>query len=134
MESKFASSLDTNLILRLILNDVPEQRARFVSLLSDDRQIFYVCDLVLAEVIFNLQKMGRTRTEIVVSLKMFLSIDNIHPESPFIETVLDFYLDHPALSFVDCYSACKAEFTNKEPLLTFDKKLSKQHPSAKLLA
>lgn len=134
MESKFASSLDTNLILRYLLNDVPAQTKKVRKLLSSENQNFYIYDLVLAEVIFNLQSQDYPRKIIVESLKTLFSLDNIHPESPFIETVLDFYLDHPALSFVDCYSASKAEFTKKEPLLTFDKKLAKQHPSAKLLS
>lgn len=134
MESKFVSSLDTNLILRYALGDVPEQSKKVQKLLSDSSQDFYICDLVLAEVIFNLQKQASSRKDIVEFLHDLFSLDNIHPESPFIESVLDFYAEHPALSFVDCYSASKAEFTNKEPLLTFDKKLSKQHPSAKLLA
>lgn len=125
--------LDANLILRFILDDVPTQRKKVLKLLKEN-QNFYVNDLIVSEVIYNLQKMKFSRTEILNSLSGIFDQPNIHYESPFLPEVLEYYESHPALSFVDCYSAAWAEHTKNEPLLTFDKKLSKEHPSAKLLA
>lgn len=133
MALDYNCSLDTNAILRIALNDVPKQAKKVNALLSDETQNFYVCDLVIAEVIFNLKNQALSRSEISSFLKFFFSLPNVHPESSFVLDILDFYVEHPSLSFVDCYSAAFAEVNKKEPLLTFDKKLAKKHPSAKLI-
>ncbi|MDR2965363.1 MAG: hypothetical protein LBU88_06275 [Treponema sp.] len=44
------------------------------------------------------------------------------------------YTNHPKLSFVDCYLDVVARKTGAIPLLTFDKKMSNQLSSTKLLA
>ena len=134
MSQTFKSSLDTNLICRFLLNDVPAQREKVKSLLLDESQEFYVNDAVVAEVEHVLNKVYTWSHErIQENLSFFFSIENVRPESPYISEVLEFYKNHPSLSYVDCYSAFFAENNNKEPLYTFDKKLSNQHPSAKLL-
>jgi predicted nucleic acid-binding protein len=48
--------------------------------------------------------------------------------------VLPAYTSHPKLSFVDCYLAILAQRTEAAPLLTFDKKLANQLPTAQLLS
>ncbi|MBR3180655.1 PIN domain-containing protein [Candidatus Saccharibacteria bacterium] len=134
MPEPFKSSLDTNLICRLIIGDVPAQREKAKHLLSDISHSFYVNDVVVAETIFVLSSVYcLEREKISEDLKNLFSLPNVSPESPFILDALDFYASHPSLSFVDCYSAFFAEANNKEPLLTFDRKLSRQHPSAKSL-
>jgi len=41
---------------------------------------------------------------------------------------------HPKLSFEDCLAAEQASTSGATPLWTFDTKLAKQHPAAKLVA
>ena len=128
------SSLDTNILMRYIWKDVPGQREKVVKLLEDEDQIFYISDLVVAELIFNLKSDRLHRKSIVGILNGLFSRKNIRV-NPFItNTVLPFYAEHPALSFVDCYAAFYAETENKEPLWTFDRKFANQHPSAKRLS
>lgn len=128
------SSLDTNILLRYILNDVPHQRAQAVRLLDDQSQTFRICAPVIAEIIFNLQKAGATRTEIADALAQLFSLKNIQVESVITDQVLPFFREHSALSFVDCYAAFLADVSSAEPLWTFDRKLANQHPSAKRLS
>ena len=127
------SSLDTNVLLRYILNDVPEQTRKAVKLLGDESQIFHVSDVVIAEVIFNLQIAELSRKDIAEVLMKVLSLPNMVANELVIDKVLPYFVEHPALSFVDCLSAFEAEAQGAEPLWTFDKKLANQHPNAKRL-
>lgn len=125
------SSLDTNVLLRYIWGDVPAQQRKAVKLLSDESQVFYVSDLVVAEVIFNLQVRQVPRDVIAKIISEVTALKNVRISEVITEQILPFYQEHPALSFVDCYAAFMAENDGAEPLWTFDKKLANQHPSAK---
>ena len=128
------ASLDTNILLRYILKDIPSQVKKTEELLRDKSQIFYISDLVLAEVIFNLQSVNMPRKNIVEILTLIFNLSNIRVNHAILDQALPFYLNHPALSFVDCMAAFYAEKERKEPLWTFDRKLASQHPSAKRLS
>ena len=127
------AALDTNILMRYIWKDVPGQREKAIALLDDEAETFYISDLVISEVVFNLKSSRLHRKSIVGIIEAIISKSNIHA-SPFVaDEVIPFYAAHPALSFVDCYAACEAKTTGKHPLWTFDRKLATQHPSAKLL-
>ena len=115
MALSYNSSLDTNLLVRLAIGDIPEQRQKVLDLLNKHPdQTFYICDVVVAETIYVLgSNYEQTREEIREFFQGLFSVGNIHPESPYILDVLDFFVDHPALSFVDCYSAAHAEAVKK---------------------
>ena len=125
------SSLDTNVLLRYIWKDMPGQRERAIKLIDDSDQDFYISDLVIAEVIFNLKADRLKRKSIVGILNAIFEKKNIQVNPFVVNTVLPFYAEHPALSFVDCYAAFEAEKKGCEPLWTFDRKLVNQHPNAK---
>lgn len=126
------SSLDTNILLRYIWRDVPSQQASVNRLFDDTSQRFYISDMVVAELIFNLQNDKMKHNEIVDILMKIFEKKNVVVSDFVMETVLPFYAEHPALSFVDCYAAFEAERKGWEPLYTFDRKLANQHPSAKM--
>ena len=128
------SSLDTNIIMRYLWKDVPSQREKAIALIDDDTQVFHISDMVVAEVIFNLEIDNLKRAAIVKILNQLFEKKNIEVSAFARNIVLPFYADHPSLSFVDCYSAFEAEKSNAEPLWTFDRKLSSQHPSTKNLS
>ena len=127
------SSLDTNIIMRYIWKDVPGQRERAIELLDDESQTFYVSDLVIAEVAFNLKIDHLRRGTVAAVLRSLLGKRNIQASSLVTEVVLPYFAEHPALSFTDCYAAAEAEQKGYEPLWTFDKKLANQHSAAKRL-
>lgn len=126
------SSLDTNILLRYILNDIPSQRKVAFSLINDVSQSFFVSDFVTSEVIYNLQVRNISRKDIITILYKIFEKKNIMTSNFVLDTVLPFYAEHPKLSFVDCYAAFEAERKGCEPLWTFDRKLAAQHPSAKM--
>ncbi len=127
------SSLDTNILLRYIWHDVPGQREKAAALIDDTTQTFAISDLTISEIIFNLQIDHIKRSSIVEIINELAEKRNIKISPFIINTVLPYFAEHPALSFVDCYTAFEAEETHFEPLWTFDKKLAHQHPSAKQL-
>lgn len=128
------SSLDANIILRYILEDIPKQSKMVEELLKDQEQIFHISDLVLTEVVFNLQCYEMPRENIVGTLLHIFSLPNIRVNRQVLDKALPFYLEHPALSFMDCMATFYAEVNGTEPLWTFDKRLANQHPSAKKLS
>ncbi len=126
-------SLDTNILLRYIWKDVPGQREKTIALLDDETQTFHISDMIISEIIFNLKASHLHRKTIVNIILSILNKKNIK-SNPFMKnTVLPYFASHPALSFVDCYAAFEAEKEQAGPLMTFDKKLARQHPNAKLI-
>lgn len=126
------SSLDTCIIMRYIWNDVPEQAQKVNLLLNDKEKSFYISDLVVSELVYNLQVANLRRSSIVGVLHELAERKNIHISSFITDLVLPFFLEHPALSFTDCYVAFEADKKGRMPLLTFDRKLANQHPCAKM--
>ena len=124
--------IDTNIILRIILADVPELRLAAIKLLDDHNRYFIVSDLAISEVVYNLEKsQGYDRATVVASLKEVLDASsNLAYNSNLIDKTFSLYLAHPKLSFNDCYLATEAA-SHHSALLTFDHKLSLQAPSVK---
>lgn len=126
-------SLDTNIVLRFLLNDVPIQSRKATSLIT--RNQVYVTDVTITETVYVLQRtMGVERSRIVSLLKELLRVDTVVTNDYFLEEAIDLYGIQPSLSFVDCYSAAEAEAYGNG-LVTFDKKLVKhggQHVSEPL--
>lgn len=125
-------SLDTNLILRLALQDIPEQCLRVQELLMRQNVVYNIADLVVTEAVYVLQK-DKTRREVVGMLQFILSLPRIRANFNLFERVFPMYLEYPKLSFNDCCLAVYAELNGAEPLWTLDKKLAHQVPNAKLL-
>ena len=117
-------SLDTNVLLRFLLRDVPDQTARAIAAVADDDS--YVTDVVVTETVFALEKFyGAPRDTIALSIRSFLALPNLTCNEPLFRDVLDLYETRPSLSIVDCYATVEAGIWNNS-LLTFDKNLVKQ--------
>lgn len=126
-------SLDANVILRIILDDIPNQHQDAVALF--DRQGQYdLADIAVVETVFVLaMNYGLSRENISVALTAFLNLQNINCNAALFERALPMYVQHPALSFEDCCLAVYAELNNALPLYTFDKKLAAQTVQANLV-
>lgn len=129
-------SIDTNIVLRYILNDIPEQKQQVINMLSESNTTHYLSSQAISEVIYVLERTyGAPREKIVDAVSFFLTrYDGIviydHDLS---KITFPLYLAHPKLSWVDCALAAEAEIKRHEPLMTFDKKLASQVTSAKLV-
>lgn len=131
---KLRESLDTNIILRLALRDVPEQCLKIVDLLMRHGVVYDVTDLAVTEAVYVMQKQEYSRQQIVDMLETILNDFGLRYNKALFDRVFPMYLACPKLSFNDCCLAGYAALNESEPLWTFDKDLAKQSGTAKLLA
>ena len=117
-------SLDTNVVLRFLLNDIPEQTEIATNTIENNK--VYVTDVVVVEIIYVLEKVIElSRHDITKLVTSFLGFSNVVHNPYFLDDVIQFYEQHPALSVVDCYAAAESK-AYKNELATFDKKLASQ--------
>ena len=118
------NSLDTNIVLRYLLNDIPEQSLKSKEVITNSAS--YVTDVVAVEIIFVLERViGMERSDIVKLVKTFLSLPNLIYNDYFLDQAIDLYGAKKSLSIVDCYAASEAKAYNNQ-LVTFDKRLASQ--------
>lgn len=117
------NSLDTNIVLRYLLNDIPEQTEKVRTIIASSG--CYITDVVAAEIVFVLEKVIEIdRQDIVRLLKSFLSLPNMIYNDYFLDQTLELYEEQLSLSIVDCYAATEAK-AYKNYLLSFDEALIK---------
>ena len=117
------NSLDTNVVLRYLLNDIPEQSIKSRAVIISSAS--YITDVVAVEIVFVLEKViGMKRSDIVKLVKSFLSLPNLIYNDYFLDQSIDLYGANKTLSIVDCYAAMEAKVYGNS-LITFDKELVK---------
>lgn len=132
---KFSGSLDTNAILRLLINDIPRQHEAVKALLAKTSDQFAVADIAIIELVFVLERhYGFSRLQAKEAIIGFMQLKEVNCNRTLFEKALSLYLNHPALLFEDCCLSIYATLNEAEPLWTFDKKLATQTMSARLIA
>lgn len=126
-------TLDADLILRWLLDDVPAQ-TKAVDLLFAQSAELVAPDVALIEVVFVLERVMRvTRPTIAEGMRALLGRANVRADRTLWAEVLRHYEGLPKLSVADILLALQAEAKGETPLLTFDKKLAGQMASTELL-
>jgi predicted nucleic-acid-binding protein len=129
-----SGSLDANVLLRLLLNDIADQHQSVVNLFQHTSGQFAVADTAIIETVFVLERNYKfTRTAIVETIEGVMSLTEINCNRPLFLKALPLFSKYSALSFEDCCLAVYAELNDAKPLWTFDQKLAKQAPSTKLV-
>ena len=127
-------TLDTNVLLRWILGDVPDQAAAAERLLSSGVSCM-VPDVAVVEMAHVLERvLLLPRTTVVHSVEMVLGVASIDVDRALWRSALDDYLAHPKLSIADTLLAAQARASGRTPLYTFDRLLANQVPDAELLS
>ena len=127
-------SLDTNLLLRLVINDMPKEADLVKRLIESTGESFSVADIVFVELDFAMRKhYGMSRSETCEILLYLVASPSLNLNKLMLEKALPIYQSHPALSLVDIMLSIYANINNANPLWTFDKKLASQLPNAELL-
>lgn len=130
-----AGSLDANVLLRLLLNDVPDQHAAAISLIEHADTALHVSDVAVIEVVFALCRHYEfSRTAVAEAVDGLMSLTQIDGNHALFKRAIPLFTTHPKLSFEDCWMAAHAELSGATPLWTFDKKLAAQADSARLVA
>lgn len=124
------TSLDANIVLRLILNDVPEQSDRAAEYVDTSR--CYLTDVVISECVFVLEKVYKLDKRFIKdAMEAFFDLVNVSFNETLIEETFNIYLSQKGLSFADGYSIAEARLKGNE-LLTFDRAIIKKcSPTAK---
>lgn len=118
-----SGSLDTNVLLRLVLNDVPAHTKAVDALLSKGG-VYYVEEVALIEMVFVLEKLYRMpRTMVVDNVLAVINHEQLMCTKRVFELALPLYLEQPSLSFMDCILLAYARLAKRTPLYTFDKAL-----------
>lgn len=128
-------SFDTNLLIRWILQDVPEQAEQVIAILKDPKvKEVHVADMVLAEVVWVLSspRVGFDRPDVAELLGIVFTHPKVRYNQALMQRVLPLYTKYSAISFVDICLATYAELEQTQ-LLTFDKKLSRHSKHAQLV-
>ena len=126
--------IDTSIVVRLIVGDDPKNYLKVKKLISKKHKTFILEDSAMMEVVFVLSKIYKyPREKVVAGINFISNFENICFNKGLIEDSLNLYVDHPKLSFVDCYLTAATAISQETPLWTLDKKLAAQSPVAKLL-
>jgi predicted nucleic-acid-binding protein len=129
-----AASLDTNVLVRFALVDIPEQTEAAKQLIIESGDSFEVADEVIIELEYVLTTHYKfTRQQAAEVIRSILMESTIEANGPLFDAVLETYELWPKLSLSDCYLAERASRRSATPLFTFDKKLAHQHPAAELV-
>ena len=124
--------IDSCVILRIMLQDVPEQYEKARELLLSGHD-YYVDDVAIMEVVHVLAKDKWRRKEIVENLLVLLRNSFFVWDTEVFESVFQEYLEHPSLSFDDLVMARRVELKGHRCLWTFDRKFANQSRVARLL-
>jgi predicted nucleic-acid-binding protein len=125
-------SLDTNAVLRFLLDDIPAQRKLVENLIEDKSIRFMIADIAIMEIVFVLESNYKfSREQIKTTLTLLNKVSNLSYSKTIFDKAIDKYLEHPALSFDDCFLLAQAINNESLPLWTFDKKLVRQGEGAK---
>lgn len=118
--------LDTNVILRHVLSDNPDQSPRateyFREIAKGDRSV-QISDLVVFESVFTLQKTyGMPREAIRDTLWPLMTLSGISLANKQIyRAVFDLYVARRSLSFADCYHVELVKGIDPPRIVSFDR-------------
>ena len=126
-------TIDTNVLLRWLLDDAPAQTAVADALLSTGERV-RVPELALVETVYVLERvMELSRATVAQSIEAIMGVASLDLDRALWRAVLNDYLAHPKVSVTDAFLAAPARSEKALPLYTFDRKLASQLAGAELL-
>jgi predicted nucleic-acid-binding protein len=124
-------AVDTNVLVRLLVQDDPKQAAAARDFVSSGA---WVSHLVLAEVVWVLDAVFSMQpASLAKSIRMLLEHESlVLQDADVVEAALTHFTARPALGFTDCLVLEIAHKAGHSPLGTFDRRLSKLPGAHKL--
>jgi predicted nucleic acid-binding protein len=118
--------LDTNILIRFLTGDVPEQAEQCRSLvndLSDGSRAAWTSHFVIAEAVFTLSRYyGLDRESIAEKLGIIISLRGLRiDDKRMFREVFALYTEHPAIDYADCYHAALIQTHGDGRVLSYDK-------------
>ncbi len=127
-------SLDTNVIARWMIRDVPAQAEKVDAMLVTTPPS-YIPDMVFFELEHVMRTYYSMPRDLIAGHFMTTYATNLFELNRAVwPATIELYVKHGSLSLADCYLANFAKASNKAPLITFDKTLAKKLPDLVALA
>lgn len=113
--------LDTNVIIRHLTGDPPEQAARATAALASAERLL-LSDLVVAECVYVLQSFYEVeRARIAELMRAAIAMPSISViDAALLRRALEVY-EHDRLDFAEAYLVAQAEATGVGAVMTFDR-------------
>lgn len=117
--------IDTNVLIRHLTGDPPEQARRATDFLSAGRDL-WLADLIVAEVVYVLESVyGIDREAIAGLTRSIVSSDRLRvSDLPLLLRTIEVYERH-RLGFADAYLVASAERSGVGVVVSFDKSISR---------
>jgi len=114
--------IDTNLIIRFLVNDDPQKVSRVERLLKEKSNQNILLDTVIAEIVWVLTSYySLDKSEVVEKVRALIHVDTIECNAFLINRALTLW-EKTAISYIDAYLGAVAELGNMT-LYTYDRKL-----------
>jgi predicted nucleic acid-binding protein len=137
MTERPSALIDTNVILRHLLNDHPVHSGRASALFLSVRQgkmLVFCPDTAIFEALYILTGIaGAPRTAAAPPVAELIASPGIQMENKeAVQDALRFWVDQPALDFADCYHLALTKALGLEAIYTFDRKMDRYPGVARL--
>jgi len=118
--------LDTNLIIRFLLNDLPEQADKVEKLFSKAKpSSLEIPDIVIAEIIYVLLSYYELdKNSVIDKIDLLIEFEKIKCNKKILKNALEAFKNH-SISFVDAYLLAKVTAGENSRVYSFDKGLGK---------
>ena len=104
--------LDTNLIIRFLVNDNPQKVSRVEKLLKNKKNINILLDTVVAEIIWVLSSYySLKKIEVTEKIRALIHVDTIKCNAVLINRALTLWEENN-ISYIDAYLASVSELGN----------------------
>ncbi len=114
--------LDTNLIIRFLVNDNPKKVSRIEKLLVDKTNTNILLDTIAAEIIWVLSSYySLKKTEVIEKMRALIHVDTIECNAVLLNKALSFWEENN-ISYIDSYLSAVANLGNIT-LFSYDDKL-----------
>ena len=124
MPSNKPGLIDTNLIIRYLVEDDPKKAEAVEKLLKNPGQKLILLDLIFAEAIWVLSSLyNLEKSQIIESLSALLDVKSIIANRKILRKALEYFANYN-ISFIDAYQAGYALTKNLE-IYSYDKDFDK---------
>lgn len=123
--------LDTNLIIRFLVNDDPKKVSKVEKLLKDNQSTNILLDTVIAEIIWVLTSYySLSKVEVIKKITALIHVESIECNELLISNTFSVWKENN-ISYIDAYLASVAEL-GEITLYSYDKQLA-SIPNIKVL-
>lgn len=117
--------IDTNLLLRFLLNDIPSQAQSVANLLKNPPGSLILTDVAFAELAWVMVSFYQfPKVDIIEKLFSILNMDILSLNKPLLSKTLKIYSENQ-IDYIDAYHAAVVSQDNLDSIFSFDKDFDK---------